>query len=185
MQLHVTVDTSPLRGVLGALQAPAFHEVAALAINDTAKNAQVEAAQQLAPMMGLPSRDVKAAFSIQPATPDHLAGALVARGRAIPMIKFRPRASRRGVSIRIAGKTEVYRHAFIATVRHGHVGVFERKGRERLPIRELYGPSITGMLKRSDVLPKLLETISDRLLVNLARQIDRRARREAGLHRGA
>jgi hypothetical protein len=185
LEVRVEMDTGLVRALLGALSAPAFNEVAALAINDTVKNAQVEAAQQIAPLMGLPSKDVKEAFSFQLATPGHLEGSLVARGKAIKMIRFNPRVSRSGVSIRIAGKTETYRHAFRATMPRGHVGIYERRGRERLPIRELYGPSITGMLKRTDVLPALLDYLGVRLVANLMRQVERRARRDAGLHRQA
>jgi hypothetical protein len=184
--VSVEMETGVLRALLDSLRAPAFNEVAALALNDTVKNAQVEAAQQIAPLMGLPSRDVKEAFSIRPATPGHLEAALVAQGKAIPMIRFSPRVSRTsGVSIRVAGKVETYRHAFRATVRHGHVGIFERKGKARLPIRELYGPSVPGMMKRTDVLPAVLDMMGVRLVANLMRQVERRARRDAGLHRGS
>src|SRR4029450_7935439 len=186
MELRLVVDLAPVRALLATLHPPALTEVSALALNDTAKNAQVEAAQVLRPMMGLPSADLKAAMRIELARPDHLESAVIASGKAIPMIKFRPRERRPdGVTITVAGKAERYKRAFIATVKHGHVGVFERKGRERLPIRELYGPSIPGMLRRTDVLPVILDAMSKRLVANLMRQIDRRARREAGKYGGA
>ena len=54
------------RGILATISAPVLNEVAALALNDTAKNAQVEAAQPLAPMMGLPSKTIKEALAITP-----------------------------------------------------------------------------------------------------------------------
>src|SRR4030095_16410433 len=98
------------------------------------------------------------------------------------------RASRAsGVTIQVGGKTERYRHAFIATMPGGgHRGVYERKGTARLPIRELYGPSVHGMMARTDVLPRIAEYLNERLLVNLARQIDRRIRRDSGkVPRGA
>jgi hypothetical protein len=186
VDIRIEVDTAPIKAVLATLRPPAFNEVAALALNATAKNAEVEAAQVLRPLMGIKSSDLKAAMRIELARPDHLASAVIASGKAIPMIKFRPRVSRtQGVTITVAGKAERYRHAFRATVRHGHIGIFERKGRERLPIRELYGPSIPGMLRRTDVLPVILDTMSTRLVANLMRQIDRRARREAGHYGGA
>jgi Prophage minor tail protein Z (GPZ) len=182
IEVRVEVDAAPVLAILKSLSSPAFEEVAALALNDTAKNAQVQAAQQVAPLMGLPSRDVKAAMTIETARPDHLEAAVVARGRPIPMIRFKPRESRSGVHVRIGGDVETYRRAFIATAR-GHRGVFERVGKARLPIRELYGPSVPGMFARTDVLPVVQTTMRDRLLANLTRQFDRRMRREQGLHR--
>jgi Prophage minor tail protein Z (GPZ) len=181
--VRVEIDPAPVLAILNSLSSPAFEQVTALALNDTAKNAQVQAASQVAPLMGLPSRDVKAALTIEPARPEHLEAAVVARGRPIPMIRFKPRESRSGVHVRIGGDVETYRRAFIATVRHGHRGVFERVGKARLPIRELYGPSVPGMFARTDVLPVIQTTLRDRLLANLTRQFDRRMRREQGKHR--
>jgi hypothetical protein len=182
--VRVEVDAAPVLAILETLASPAFEQVAALALNDTAKNAQVQAASQVAPLIGLPSREVKAALSIEPARSDHLEAAVVARGKAIPMIRFRPQASRTsGVRVRIGDKVEQYRRAFIANVRNAHRGVFERVGKARFPIRELYGPSVPGMFARTDVLPVIQTTMRDRLLVNLTRQFDRRMRREQGKHR--
>lgn len=39
-------------------------------------------------------------------------------------------------------------HAFIATTSSGHTGVFERKGKSRLPIRQLYGPSLGHVFEK-------------------------------------
>jgi Prophage minor tail protein Z (GPZ) len=184
ISVRVEVDAAPVLAVLEALSSPAFEQVAALALTDTVKNAQVQVAAQMAPAMGLPSRDVKADLRIEPARSDHLEAALVAAGRPIPMIRFRPKASRTGgVTVRIGGDTETYRRAFITNVRNAHRGVFERVGKARLPIRELYGPSVPGFFKRTDVLPVVQTTMRDRLLVNLMRQLDRRMRREQGKHR--
>jgi hypothetical protein len=180
IQVRVEVDAAPVLAILESLSSPALEQVAALAINDTLKNAEVQAARVIAPAMGAPSRAVKAALAIERATPSSLAGALVARGKPLKMIEFRPRETRHGVQVRIGGDVETYRRAFIATMRTGHRGVFERKGRERGPIRELYGASVPGYMARSDVLPLIQQTLADRLNVNLARQLDRRMRREAG-----
>lgn len=185
MEVHVEFQSDILRAVLGTLAAPGFNEVAALALNETVRQAQGETVQILRPMIELPSKDIEAALHVEPARPEHLEAALVARDKAIPMIRFHPRASRtEGVILQIAGKQERYSRAFIATVKHGHVGVFERKGQARLPIRELYGPSVHGMMARTDVLPKVADYMNERLLANLARQIDRRARRDAGHYGG-
>ena len=51
-----------------------LNEVAARALNDTAKNAQVEAAPQLAPLMDLPSKTIKEALAITPASASTLKG---------------------------------------------------------------------------------------------------------------
>lgn len=70
-------------------------------------------------------------------------------GKRIPLYAFGARGpypSRgrgRGVTARLpAPGRGRYPHAFIATMRSGHVGVFQRRGRDRLPIDELHGPSL-------------------------------------------
>jgi Prophage minor tail protein Z (GPZ) len=178
--VSVEIDLEPARRLLPALGAADFGEVAALALNDTAKNAVVEAAQTLRPLLGIPSAEIKAAMRIEPATSNHLEADLVVGGRPIPLVEFHPRQTQTGTVVQIAGKQEQYAHTFIRTMRTGHRGVFRRKGRARLPITEVYGPSVHGMLARHDVLPPLCEDMRDRLVKNLQRQGDRRARRNAG-----
>lgn len=90
----------------------------------------------------------------RPATEQFRRAKIFASVKGIPLIEFRakgPQPSRgkgRGVTAYIQGATVRYPHAFIATMRNGRRGVFERgnktnpTGRSRLPIRELYGPSV-------------------------------------------
>jgi hypothetical protein len=141
----------------------------------------VDVVKHLRPLLGIASADLKQSFSIVPATEGHLEATLACRGRPLKLIAFNPRQDQEGVAAQIAGHTEEYRHAFITTVpRTGHRGVFHRKGRQRLPIAEVYGPSIPGMMARRDVLPPVTEELRDRLAQNLLRQADRRARRNRG-----
>jgi len=52
------------------------------------------------------------------------------------------RGKGRGVTARLGGRTKRYSNAFLATMASGHQGVFQRKTTARLPIKELFGPSI-------------------------------------------
>lgn len=65
----------------------------------------------------------------------------------------------------ITGRKQV-NSAFVAIVNSGHVGVFIHLGERK--IKELYGPSITGMAKNPLVeqafIKKVNETLEDRLL---------------------
>jgi hypothetical protein len=187
VEVRVEMQTDILRAIADSVSDPGFRDLAARALNDTVADAERQTATLLGPFMpGLRPSDITAALSTTPARPEHLSASLVGGGKALPMIRFQPRASRaEGVTITIAGKTERYRHAFLATVKHGHEGVFERKGRERLPIRELYGPSVHGMMARTDVLPRITAELESDLLANLARQLDRAVRRAGGHPAGA
>jgi hypothetical protein len=177
----VEIDDTALRAILDDIQPPALNEVASVALNDTVAEAKDQTSEILAPMMGIPANMIADACEVRRASATDLDAQLIVTGKAIQMIVFQPTWTHEGgVLLRIAGKDEQYRHAFIRTVRHGHVGVFERKGRERLPIRELYGPSIPGMMARSDVLPVITETIQGAIPEALATAITRNAKRAAG-----
>lgn len=90
----------------------------------------------------------------RPATPEHRSIRVYASTKGIPLIQFKargPQPSRgrgRGVTAQIQGGSVTFPRAFIATMKNGRRGVFERGnkanpiGRARLPITEKYGPSV-------------------------------------------
>jgi hypothetical protein len=62
------------------------------------------------------------------------------RTSGVTAIKARGKAL--GVGGSTGGGRGRYPHAFIAQMRSGHRGVFQRGGTKRMPIFELFGPSI-------------------------------------------
>lgn len=105
--------------------------------------------------MNLPVGTVKEATRIYEATPNKLTVAVEAKGAPIPLMAWKPRTAYpsrgrgKGVTVRLPapGKGR-YEKAFIAHMRSGHVGVFVRKGKARLGIRELHGPSIAKVFEK-------------------------------------
>lgn len=99
--------------------------------------------------MGLKVSDANKALRYRQATVNTPVTRLAAGFGRIPLMAFNARGpvpSRgkgRGVSYRMgAGNARTrLQSAFIARMRSGHEGVFMRKGRGRLPIVELRGPS--------------------------------------------
>lgn len=101
-----------------------------------------------------------------------LKGEIIARDKRIPLMQFGARqtgvrvirktkslkfsgrrATAGGVRVEITkGKPVVRRHAFITQVGSGHIGVFERKGKKRLPIGEQTGPAAAQMFKKPEVM---------------------------------
>ena len=77
-----------------------------------------------------------------------LSGKVIISANAIPLVDFPHITSLIGtsVSVRKARPAELFRHRFKATMRSGHVGIFERRLKggtpvARLPVDETYGPS--------------------------------------------
>lgn len=104
--------------------------------------------QRIAGDTGLKSGDVRKAMTLRNATAQRLEARLGVGLKRMPLIAFNargPEPSRgkgRGVSYRLKGGAGRIPNAFIATMRSGHRGVFARSGTARLPIRELFGPSL-------------------------------------------
>jgi hypothetical protein len=122
------------------------------AINRAAVSARTAMVPKMAQDLGLKSSDIregKQGIRFTQATPDKHQARLSASLKRIPLAKFNargPMPSRgkgRGVTYKIGsgGRQRVPR-GFLATMRSGHLGVYLRTGKARLPIRELFGPSI-------------------------------------------
>lgn len=69
-------------------------------------------------------------------------------GRRIPLISFKARQMRRGVTYAIRkGKRSQLAGNFITTMPTGHRGVFSRRTAQRLPIDEKFGPSVPELVR--------------------------------------
>lgn len=109
---------------------------------------------------------------------------LRAKGRNIPVIKFRanPNKPQIGVQrvrpVRVAVKRTGLKPvdgAFIARVGKGeHTGVFKRVGRRRLPIQEVYGPAVPVMMGQPETLNELADFACEKFQQRLDHEINRR-----------
>lgn len=125
---------------------------------------------------GIAAKNVKREIVLDKATRTNPVVALSIAGRRIPLIAFRargPEPSRgkgRGVSYRLPGSAGRIPNAFIATVGTGaHRGVFKRRGKKRLPIMELRGPSLPHVFERK--VEAFRVAAQESFLKNLAHEI--------------
>lgn len=142
-------DTGNLERALQQLGNRAPSAVAR-ALNRSAVSTRVVMARAIAQDTKLKVGTVREQVAIQEAKP--AAAQLVARisvsGKRIPLIDFQARGpypSRgrgRGVTARLPTGKGRYPNAFIAQMKSGHKGVFQRARKSRLPIYELFGPSL-------------------------------------------
>jgi hypothetical protein len=148
----------------------------ARAENRTGVNVRAAMVPAIAADMGISAARVRSRIDLRNATPNRLVMTIGASARQLPLVEFGARGpvpSRgkgTGVTTTNPGGAKRYPHAFLATVRIGdpaqRYGVFERKGRARMPIRQLYGPSIwhvfgkheaLGQARATEMFPKNLE----------------------------
>lgn len=73
------------------------------------------------------------------------------------------------------------KHAFVARMSNGHVGVFSRKGKERLPIQEHYGPSVATVFEKTPGLEaEILQLAAEKFAQEAARQAEYLIQKELG-----
>lgn len=107
---------------------------------------------------GLKQKDVRDSVAMSYPTLSDPVASMRAKTKRLPLIDFKARQTGRGVSYRNpGGGRNSVPSAFIATTRQQstgdarpdlagsggeHLGVFKRTSKKRLPIKQLYGPSI-------------------------------------------
>lgn len=141
-----------------------YPNAVARAINRAADSGRVAMTRAVAKDTGLAQKNVKPEIQIARATAWKPAAQIWVSGRRLPLIAFKargPEPSRgrgRGVSYRLPGGQKKNAHAFLATMRSGHRGVFKRvpganrrgpkPNRSQLPITELHGPSLPHVFEK-------------------------------------
>jgi hypothetical protein len=146
------------------------------ALNRGAVSARTFLVKEIAKDTGLKSGEVRDAIKIREATAQNLTAEVSITGKRIPLIKFNargPEPSRgrgRGVTARGPGLAGRYPQAFIATVGSGrHRGVFQRRTKARLPIRELFGPSLPHVFGK--LIPEAAKVGEASLVKNLQHEL--------------
>lgn len=154
---------------------------ASRAINRAAYTARTEAARKAREEYIIRHGDVINTINIYPASETDLSATVVSRGSVIPLIKFRvspkkPQPKRKKPLIAVVKKGEggPIARAFTAQMRSsGYIGVFQRVGKSRLPIRQLYGPSVPQMIGSRNVSQWVEEKAQEKLEERLEHEISR------------
>jgi hypothetical protein len=170
-----------------------YPQAVARALNKTATTARAQAARQIRSVgYNIKINAIKKNLVIRRATRSELTAVIRASGRPIPLINYGAQQNATGVSVAVLNGRKTIRHAFIATMKSGHKGVFVRTGaaaqrigrsahitrgrtqhggKHGLPIKELYGPSIPDAFANSAVQDALKQVIEQRFGVVLAAEI--------------
>ncbi len=115
-------------------------------LNETGRVVKSRAAKGVAKEIGTAQKHVTKRIYMKKAYPNKLVSVISPEHPfRFRLAHFKPRQTKQGVSAAAWGKRKLYRNTFIAKVRAGKnqvEGVFVRKGRKRLPIRQLWGGSI-------------------------------------------
>lgn len=176
--LEVTVDTKAIDAALAQLKPPGLDKSVALALVDTQKNTKTRAAALISKQMAVKSGAVKDKIVLPYVRVGDYTALVRSSKRPIPLIDFpSTREVARGVYTRAWGSARTIRGAFIATMPTGHRGVYWRTSRGRLPIKQLWGPTIAGTFATPAVADLIRVTMAERIQFNLTRRITAAIRR--------
>jgi minor tail protein Z (GPZ) len=181
LPITVEFDTKAFAEAINALVPPKADKAIALALRQTSKNAKVRASGLIAKHMGTKTSTIKDRIYTDFVQPGIHVTHIRASRKPIPLGEFPHTQTAAGVMTRAWGRPQVLRGAFSATMRTGHAGIFRRRpGAGRLPIYELWGPTIAGTFLTPVVRNAIEARIKEQLPKNLTRDL-RAAMRRSGL----
>lgn|SRR5262245_25172793 len=119
------------------------------AMNRGMDAAATEATRRISTDLKIAQSEVRKSLVKIPAqAPRNLQASVAVSGRRIPLIAFRARQTKAGVSYDLGQGRQIIHSAFIAIMRSGHRGVWKRTGPKRTPIIELRGPSLPYIFRK-------------------------------------
>jgi hypothetical protein len=158
----------------------AVPKVLSRAINRAAETARTEAARKVREKYYIGYGDVLKTINIRKASESSPQAIVTSRGHAVPLMAFRvtpnqPQKRKAPIVVRVkrGGGGPVRGGAFVGRMPSGHLGVFLRAGKRRLPINELFGPPIPEMLGSKDVAEWVEQKAQERLDERLDHEINR------------
>ncbi len=168
--------------LLGGIQ-DALPQAQVNAINRSLEAGRAEAVRSITKEYIIRTGDVRKAINIKKAILNKPTGAISSVGSPIALSKFNVSAGKPGkkavltAQVKRSGSRKPIKKAFIATANSGHVGVYIRAGKARLPLVQLHGPSIPQMMGAENVIKKIearaAEILDSRMEHEISRVLDR------------
>ncbi|OME03374.1 hypothetical protein BSK54_07945 [Paenibacillus odorifer] len=152
------------------------------ALNRTSQRLKTESGRKAKETYIVKSKAVTDQVVLKRGSVSNLSSELRWKGGNIPLMQFktnpkalsskRPRALK--AAVKRAGGNKKVDGAFLARMRNGHIGVFRRSARRRLPVEELYGPAVPVMLNNLEVTEHLENVAIEEMDKRLEHELNRR-----------
>ena len=208
VEISLSDDIKKMTDLLGQFKDAVKTKVIRRALSKTGSRARTETVRAIKAEYKLASRVVRKGLKVRVGSGENLEVVLNMSGRPLPLYAFKPRAyggpsgwptralrgkKRRpgGISVMLKGRRIKVPHAFIATMKSGHVGVFARGsygkvtaatgetwgGRfrfatGRLPVSELYTFGLPQAFKNEKVLRQVVQRARGEFPKLLAHEIE-------------
>jgi len=176
--LNITVEST--RAELRTLSPRKIIGAEVKAINKTARGLRTQISKRVRKDVAIKASTVKDSLSIQKARrrPQPVA-VLDVDPKPIPLKHYGARQVRKGVSVRVkkAGGRKLVKSAFIVKKYGSHV--YQRKGKARLPLKRLLGPSVRNIVEpmRSDLEHYIKKTLDKQIKQAIEWEILKESRR--------
>ncbi len=106
----------------------------------------------------LAARGLPLTFPKRNAEIDAMVWTMRPTGKHVPLGKYPARQTKKGVSVQVnQGQRKLIKGAFIAKMKSGHVGVFQREGRARLPIQHALSTRVSDVFEDRGMAPAVLD----------------------------
>lgn len=146
-------------------------------INRAAIAARTRASVEARKIYVVKSSDIKSKIKIRKATHNLLSAQIRVAGPVTPLMKFdvtptTPQTTEVRARVKKGGKKPI-QNGFVTRMSSGHTNVFTRVGKNRFPIKGLYGPSIAQMFSSDKVVKSIEERSGQVLNDRLVHEFDR------------
>ena len=144
IKLNIEADVMDMLKHLDFSKVEVVDKAIVRSINDVATKAKKAAQKSIAKEAGIKQKAFKKHIVTIKARADYLTAYVSVRKLRFNLIEYKgTRQTKRGVTSSSWGKRKLYKSTFMATMKNGKRLVMVRKSKKRLPIRGVWGASIT------------------------------------------
>ena len=147
----------------------------ARALNKTIAGVRTDVVKDVRKVYKLKAGDVRKTLNLYKANATRQEANMVSKDARLGLYKFAAKQNKRGTSAAIKDSRKTIAHAFIATMKNGHVGVFirtdKRDANNRQIIEEIDSISIPYALNNESVAQTIYTSVSNRLANNLEHEL--------------
>jgi hypothetical protein len=198
--ITIRIDQADMERVKTLLQGvkDGTPKVMVRALNKTLTGVKTDASTEIRNIITASKKAVDGTFKTKNATVTTLSASFESSGKPLPLIEYSARQTKKGVSFQVKRDRSRFfmERAFIATMKSGHKGIFERNlygakpgvkfvskktknieyghlpKKYRLPIHELFSSRVCDILSNKPVMAAVLKKSGARLHTNMEHELN-------------
>lgn len=156
-----------LKELREALDPKRYKKIATRVLNKLGSQSKTAISREVRNTYNIKRDRLDAGFYMRRATWENLAVLLRYSGRTPGLQRFDARRTNRGVTVKVrkSGGRKVVKGAFMP---EKIIGVYKRVGKERFPLKRLYGPDLPGMVNTvgEDAAQRVIDEKANKILAH-------------------